>query len=227
MSDWCKELRNDPDHLSWMAKGDKRKKKISEIERKSRCRWEDKFRETIESYNHDVAARALDLDYDTFREWARHLGLKLRHSYRRRRSYRRKRYVKKKPTLNKDTWNNPGLKLHTRKLLCLIYPAAIGREVLNLNGDVIIRALKDFLSMLSEYESFILINRYIDNNMTLQQLGHELRLTRERVRQIEAKAIKRLRHPTKQKIFIERLLVNVICQRKNLSELSLIKSEPG
>jgi len=33
----------------------------------------------------------------------------------------------------------------------------------------------------------------------LEEVGHEFNVTRERIRQIEAKALKKLRHPSKSK----------------------------
>ena len=38
---------------------------------------------------------------------------------------------------------------------------------------------------------------------TLEEVGKEFNVTRERIRQIEAKAIRRLRHPTRQKRLIQ------------------------
>ena len=48
------------------------------------------------------------------------------------------------------------------------------------------------IDILSEREQFILQERFGDSHKTLQQVGDELKITRERVRQIEVKAIKKL-----------------------------------
>ena len=44
-----------------------------------------------------------------------------------------------------------------------------------------------------------IINDRIVNNKTLQEMGDKLGVTRERVRQIEAKALRKLRHPSRSK----------------------------
>lgn len=51
------------------------------------------------------------------------------------------------------------------------------------------------LSSLSEHERTILAQRF-QNGLTLEQVGKEFNVTRERIRQIEAKALRKLRHPT-------------------------------
>jgi RNA polymerase primary sigma factor len=56
------------------------------------------------------------------------------------------------------------------------------------------------LSSLTERERKILILRFGISDgcpRTLEEVGHVFKVTRERVRQIEAKALKKLRHPTR------------------------------
>ena len=62
-------------------------------------------------------------------------------------------------------------------------------------------AADDALSTLREREIEVIKKRYgIDcAEMTLEQIGQEYSLTRERIRQIEAKAIKRMTHPSRRK----------------------------
>ena len=50
-------------------------------------------------------------------------------------------------------------------------------------------------------EKVVRLRNGLDDNRprTLEEVGHEFGVTRERIRQIEAKAIRRLRHPTRQK----------------------------
>ena len=63
-------------------------------------------------------------------------------------------------------------------------------------------ALYEVMSDLTDREERVLRLRYgIDDNKprTLEEVGKEFGVTRERIRQIEAKAIRKLRHPTRQK----------------------------
>lgn len=62
--------------------------------------------------------------------------------------------------------------------------------------------LNDVLDTLSEREKSVLIMRFgLDDGKpkTLEDVGKEFSVTRERIRQIEAKAIRKLRHPTRAK----------------------------
>lgn len=60
--------------------------------------------------------------------------------------------------------------------------------------------LKETRSMLAEDEQRVLSLRFgLDDNKTrtLEEVGNELNVTRERIRQIEAKALRKLRHPSR------------------------------
>lgn len=62
--------------------------------------------------------------------------------------------------------------------------------------------LNDVLDTLSEREKKVLVMRFgLDDGKpkTLESVGKEFRVTRERIRQIESKAIRKLRHPTRAK----------------------------
>jgi len=61
-------------------------------------------------------------------------------------------------------------------------------------------AMNKVLDTLSSRERKVLIMRFgLDNGKpkTLEEVGREFRVTRERIRQIEAKAIRKLKHPTR------------------------------
>jgi RNA polymerase primary sigma factor len=60
--------------------------------------------------------------------------------------------------------------------------------------------LRNILSTLSPREELVLRMRFgIDtsSNLTLEEVGDNFAVTRERIRQIEAKALKKLKHPTR------------------------------
>ena len=60
--------------------------------------------------------------------------------------------------------------------------------------------LTDVLSSLKERERRVLELRFglgDGNARTLEEVGRQFRVTRERIRQIEAKALKKMRHPTR------------------------------
>lgn len=62
--------------------------------------------------------------------------------------------------------------------------------------------MNDVLSTLTERERKVLIRRFglLDGKpKTLEEVGLEFRVTRERIRQIEAKALRKMRHPTRSK----------------------------
>ena len=63
-------------------------------------------------------------------------------------------------------------------------------------------ALYNVMNDLTDREERVLRLRYgLDDNKprTLEEVGKEFGVTRERIRQIEAKAIRKLRHPNRQK----------------------------
>jgi RNA polymerase primary sigma factor len=65
------------------------------------------------------------------------------------------------------------------------------------------RQLKKIIATLSEKEACIIKRRYgigDDSSHTLEEVGSEFRVTRERIRQIEERALKKLRHPARSKI---------------------------
>lgn len=72
------------------------------------------------------------------------------------------------------------------------------------------RRIKSVLSTLDNREADILARRYGLNNQkaqTLEEIGQEYKLTKERIRQIEEKALKKLRNPLRAKMLRECLEV--------------------
>lgn len=74
----------------------------------------------------------------------------------------------------------------------------IGSDSIQIENDVLnnylVEYLNNILKCLKNREREIIIMRFL-NNMSLEETGKELNITRERVRQIEAKALVKLRHP--------------------------------
>lgn len=74
-----------------------------------------------------------------------------------------------------------------------------------IEGNILQEQIEKLLSTLSEKEEKVLKMRYGLNNSkacTLEQIGIFFGLTRERVRQIEANTLRKLRHPSKRKSLV-------------------------
>jgi RNA polymerase primary sigma factor len=85
--------------------------------------------------------------------------------------------------------------------------------------------IKDVLSTISRRESEIFCMRFgIDRyeNLTLDDVGNYFGVTRERIRQIEAKALRRLRHPKRSRMLVKFLPEYV---NRELSDKDLSKKE--
>jgi DNA-binding CsgD family transcriptional regulator len=68
------------------------------------------------------------------------------------------------------------------------------------NGETLDEVVTRVLRSLTERESQVLQLRYgleDGQSLTLEKVGRELGVTRERIRQIEAKAFRKLKHPTR------------------------------
>ena len=65
--------------------------------------------------------------------------------------------------------------------------------------DDAIDAIRAALETIKDNESKVIWSRFVDGN-SLEETGERYGITRERVRQIEVRAIKRLRHPTRMEI---------------------------
>lgn len=71
------------------------------------------------------------------------------------------------------------------------------------NNECLREAIDDMLESLNEREAKVLRMRFgigINSDLTLEDVGSQLDVTRERIRQIEAKALRKLRHPSKSDI---------------------------
>jgi len=207
MSRWCKQLRKDDEHLSWMRRHKSRREIIAQIERKFGRHWEDKFKEVFNNRRRKDAAKILDLNYDTLMKWAKHLKLR-----------KTRRYLRKKQVTNKgnsDRESKPRDQFsHKRviELLTLIDPT-INTLSLSLNSHSIRGFLEDILSLLPTRQAWTIQQRYLgydsEKRVTLEQLGQSLGITRERVRQLEQQAITHLSHPSNRKL-IRQKLANLI-----------------
>lgn len=90
-----------------------------------------------------------------------------------------------------------------KKLVAIAREEEVEEQVMR---KILREEIDRILTTLSERESQVIILRFGLHNcvpMTLEQVGHIYNLTRERIRQIEAKAIKRLRHPNRTKTLRE------------------------
>jgi len=82
------------------------------------------------------------------------------------------------------------------------------------SDQMILERIQNVLGRLTPRERNILSKRegLLGNaKMTLEQIGQELNLTRERIRQIEDKSWGKLRHPSYNRYFVTPLLFYVIC----------------
>jgi hypothetical protein len=80
-----------------------------------------------------------------------------------------------------------------------IYPLNLAKAIFDSEEEareVYIQGIYNVLATLTEREQWVLTSRF-QRKLTLEQCGKEYGITRERIRQIEAKAIRKLRHPTR------------------------------
>lgn len=80
-----------------------------------------------------------------------------------------------------------------------IYPLNIAKAIFDSTEEarkVYIPGISAALATLTEREQGVIMHRF-QRKLTLAQCGKEYGVTRERIRQIEAKAIRKLRHPTR------------------------------
>jgi len=81
-----------------------------------------------------------------------------------------------------------------------IFGRGLFKAMMELDASVIEQILDRFPDCLSQRERQIIKSRFglLDSiKKTLQQIGNELGISRERVRQIEKRAIRKLKHPAR------------------------------
>ena len=71
----------------------------------------------------------------------------------------------------------------------------------NLEDHEIKQIISLFPDCLSEREKQVIDMRYGESKKTLQQIGDMFGVTRERIRQIVRKALRKLRHPSRLKAY--------------------------
>lgn len=81
----------------------------------------------------------------------------------------------------------------------IVDPYNVHEEV---DKRLLVETMKRVLDAITERERKVIEMR-VYNGCTLEEVGRKFHVTRERIRQIEAKAIRKLRHPTRSKQLIE------------------------
>jgi DNA-directed RNA polymerase alpha subunit len=94
----------------------------------------------------------------------------------------------------------PKVKKAPEAQLTDLYPYNLAADLLPDPERVYIPGIQAALDTLTEREKSVISSRYLDR-MTYEAVAKLHNLTRERIRQIEAKALRKLRHPTKQVLY--------------------------
>jgi len=85
-------------------------------------------------------------------------------------------------------------------LVDFIPDESVASPVEETNRELLREQMRDILESLSERERNVLALRFgleDGESRTLEEVGQQFGVTRERIRQIEAKALRKLRHPTR------------------------------
>lgn len=106
--------------------------------------------------------------------------------------------------------------------LITIYPLNLAKSIFGSEEEarkVYLPGISAALATLTEREQGVIALRF-QRKMTLEQCGKEYGITRERIRQIEAKAIRKLRHPSRTKMFQAVQLAEIQEQNTKYNKLS-------
>jgi hypothetical protein len=120
----------------------------------------------------------------------------------------------------------------TENKICSAQNYILNRQYLNNYSldfeDIILLTLRDKIDELNEVQRLIITRRegiLGEKRLTLEELGQLLNRTRERIRQIQGKVWKKLRHPTNHETFLSLLLIYLLNRKGSLIIDSKIHAE--
>ena len=102
--------------------------------------------------------------------------------------------------------NFTSLEMSREEIVALMPPDAMGLELTDFDQFMHMRELPERIEQaidtLDERKQYIIRSRFYEDK-TLDELGKELGVSKDRVRQIEARALRELRHPSKSKVLLD------------------------
>lgn len=103
---------------------------------------------------------------------------------------------------------------YPQNLICFILGEAVDFKVTDDNK----KGLEEALNQLTERERTVMKERF-ENNKSMKEVGKMFRVTTERIRQIEAKALRKLRHPTRMRMIISGY--KAYCKEQRMKEQAI------
>jgi len=94
-----------------------------------------------------------------------------------------------------------------------------GQKLESTNEQIISKAIEDALARFTERQRYVITRRHglLGNaKKTLEQIGQDFRVTRERVRQIEEKCWNRIRHPAFSRVLVAPLMSYILLNQGSL-----------